>query len=136
MREHFRGVIWPRGPKIGKTPSGEVGTNYAYTIIGTLVTDEPILGLENMKTAWLPDWIDKDGDYVDPTEDDRVISAASEFVVDGPVEFAQILADLPCFKPPYVIGDAVAALLSLKDLDTSPENKLKKVSIRGKTSDV
>jgi hypothetical protein len=37
MREHFRGVVWPREAVKGQ---------YRYVVIGMLVTDEPIPELE------------------------------------------------------------------------------------------
>jgi len=41
MKEHFRGLVWPRDPKQG--PEGKV---YRYLVVGLLVTDTPIDGLE------------------------------------------------------------------------------------------
>ena len=39
MKQHFKGIIWPRGEFVNDTITKPV---YRYVIVGMIVTDEPI----------------------------------------------------------------------------------------------
>ena len=88
MNQHFRGVVWPKEPRTEVTVSAqgsEVRTNYQYVIVGCLITDEPIEGLEGPE-------IDLDG---------------------HPVMLAQILPMIERKPAAIKIGDANSVLLNL-----------------------
>jgi hypothetical protein len=96
MKEHLRSIIWPRQPLDGK---GGVKL-YRYTIVGILITDQPIDGLEGK----------------------------TEVLLDGSSEgMANILASVKTKKVPFVMGDASNVLLSLADIpmgdDSEDEHK-------------
>jgi len=85
MKQHLRGVLWPRSPII--SPDGK-NTNYRYVIVGMLVTDEPIS---------LPD------DY------------ENESIIDGPVHnMAQDLEAVNKREPKFPTGTADSVLVSLE----------------------
>lgn len=80
MNQHFRGVVWPKTPKTEGTK-----TQYQYVVVGCLITDEPIEGLEG-----------------------------PEIVLDGhPVMLAQILPMIERKPAAIKIGDANSVLLNL-----------------------
>jgi hypothetical protein len=76
MNEHLRAVIWPRGKKEqeGKPPA------YRYMIVGVLVTDEPIAGLDknqyviNQRTFGLKDQLES----MQPIETDLRLGDANQ----------------------------------------------------------
>jgi hypothetical protein len=81
--EYLKAIIWPR-KKVSKY--GE--TFYQYTIVGQLLTNEPIIGLEG-----------------------------NEILVDGATyALNDILAEVRKRKPNQVVGDATDVLLTLGDL--------------------
>lgn len=45
-REHLRAVVWPREPK-----DGPEGLNYRYVLVGMLVTDKPLQGIEGARDS-------------------------------------------------------------------------------------
>ncbi len=49
IREHFRGVVWPR--QSNDTPSDEHKGLYRYVVVGMIVTDKPIEGLAENQTV-------------------------------------------------------------------------------------
>lgn len=90
MRSHIRAVVWPRD-KV--TEKGK--TNYRYTVIGILVTDQPIAALEGK----------------------------NEVVVDGAAPgLANDLASIRQYAPLFPPGDASSALCNLQHYDP-PENE-------------
>lgn len=93
MRQHFRGVIWPRGSEEGEVRVGKRGKAkapvYRYVVVGMIVTDEPVTQFEGK----------------------------NEIFLDGPdlaliQPFTRVKSRKMKFKP----GDASGVLLSLGDL--------------------
>jgi len=87
VKEHFRGVIWPRGEAKQK----DLPKVYRYMVIGLLVTDEPIEGIEGK----------------------------NEIVVDGPknplsAAMSDVLQGLKQKKPAFKLGDANQVLTNLE----------------------
>lgn len=83
MKEHFRGVIWPRG----ETPQPEpLKPVYRYIVVGMLITDKPVEGLEG--------------------KNELVVDGSAEGL-------AQILQQLPVKQPRNRLGDATDVLLQL-----------------------
>ena len=81
MREHLKAIVWPRNEADNDGP-------YRYVIVGMLVTDEPLQGLDG-----------------------------NEFLVEGPgVGLAEILQQIPKRQPSRRVGDAVDVLTGLCDL--------------------
>ena len=100
MKEQFRGVVWPR--ENGKDADGK--PTYRYVVVGMLVTDTPIPGL-------------------DP----------NETVIDGVVEryveelgIAGALERAPKFEASLPLGDANNVLLSLEQIVGKPLKKHQK----------
>ena len=85
-REHFKGVIWPRGDGTLRVYDPRTKL-YRYVIVGMLVTDAPL------------DNCDKD-----------------EFVIDGPVEMGHILERASHRAPKHLTGDATSVLCGLDTL--------------------
>jgi hypothetical protein len=85
--EYFRGVVWPRG-KINNKKKDV----YLYTIVGILVTEEPIEKFENKHEICL----------------DGMVSnwLGTECMADR-------LSDVDQTTPPYRLGDANSVLYSL-----------------------
>ncbi len=85
IREHLRAVVWPRKPAKEKGKP----TNYRYAIVGMLVTDKPIEGLEG--------------------ENEILLDGASFGLTDALVSMEKkVNAGQP-------FGDATGVLLSLGD---------------------
>ncbi len=83
MLEHLRAVIWPRGKQLQSGNKPEV---YRYVVIGLLVTDEPIEGIEGK----------------------------NEIVLDGRSwGLCDVLKSLPQKKSRIKLGDANMVLTSL-----------------------
>lgn len=93
-KEHFRGVIWPRGEQ----PDAQGKPTYRYVVVGMLVTDEPIPGL-------------------DPNE--TVVDGGLRRYVDE-LGMAGALGQLPKFSASRPLGDASDVLLSLEDIVGEP----------------
>lgn len=88
MKEHFKGVIWPRTPFLGKTKQGEK-TIHRYIIVGMLVTDEPIDKFEGK----------------------------NELFCDGATQGMAIpFETVRKRKPKYTVGNATSVLLNLNSL--------------------
>ena len=94
LKEHFRGVVWPREPS-----QDEAGKKqYRYVIVGMLVTDTPIEGLHPNETVI-------DGTmlrYVPELGMAGAIERAPKFIAAGPT------------------GDATGVLLGLNDIVGEP----------------
>ena len=92
MREHFKGILWPRSPIAAKVRTGKKNTTqlvHRYVVIGMLVTDKSILQFEGK----------------------------NELVLDGPLSgLARVLTGIKTRKPKFRTGDATCVLLSLNDL--------------------
>ena len=93
MKQHFKGIIWPREQQEGEVRVGKRGkaikTIYRYVVVGMIVTDEPVTQFEGK----------------------------NEIFLDGPdlaliQPFTRIKSRKMKFKP----GDASGVLLSLQDL--------------------
>lgn len=84
-KSHFRGVVWPRKPQEG--PSGKV---YRYTVVGLLVTNEPIPELDGFT--------------------DGISQTALAGRAPG---LAEALADIPHGEVAHRLGDATSVLVSL-----------------------
>jgi len=88
INQHFRGVVWP---KHAITKGNK--KNYQYVVVGCLITDEPIQGLES-----------------------------SEIVLDGnAVMMAEILPMIQQKPAAMKIGDATDVLLNLKYIVSTPD---------------
>jgi len=93
MRQHFKGVIWPREKqeaevRVGKRGKAKVPV-YRYVVVGMIVTDEPVIPFEGK----------------------------NEIFLDGPdlaliQPFTRVKRRKMNFKP----GDATGVLLGLNDL--------------------
>jgi hypothetical protein len=94
LKEHFRGVVWPR--EASQDASGK--PVYRYVIVGMLATDTPIEGLHPNETV------------IDGT----MLRHVSEMGMAGAIERA------PKFTAPYPLGDATWVLLSLEDIVGDP----------------
>lgn len=103
-REHFRGVVWPHGEQ----PDAQGKPTYRYVLVGMLVTDEPIPGL-------------------DPNE--TVIDGTMRRYV-GELGMAGAIGKLPKFKASQALGDATNVLLSLEDIVGEPIPEPKPSRIR------
>lgn len=105
MKEQFRGVVWPREQGLDENDE----PIYRYVVVGMLVTNSPIEGLDPNETVI---------DGVMP----RYVR---EMGMAGALEKA------PKFKPAMSIGDANSVLLSLGDIVGKPlkpvSRKIKKV---------
>lgn len=92
MRQHFKGIIWPRESILSSVKNGKKKNKqnvYRYVITGILVTDEPIDKFEG-----------KD-----------------ELVLDGPTNtLVEPLVNIKSRNSKLRIGDATNVLLNLKDL--------------------
>lgn len=84
MKQHIKAVIWPKKPHVVD------GNNvYRYIIVGMLVTNAPLLGIEGN----------------------------NEVVLDcEPADLAETLEELPKRKSKIKLGDATHVLLSLEHL--------------------
>ncbi len=91
IREFFRGVIWPMG-KITKkkTKKKPEKVNYRYVIIGMLVTDKPLEGVEGINQI--------------------VLNGTSAGLSDSLLSMKLNVCNAP-------LGDATNVLLSLDSLD-------------------
>lgn len=91
--EHFRGVVWPR-------PADDTDgkPTYRYAIVGMLITDTPIAGLDPNETV------------IDGT----LTRFVDEMGIAGALEHA------PKFHAARTIGDANNVLLSLAELVGAP----------------
>lgn len=97
MREHFRGIIWPRDTR--KAVDGS--TVYRYTVIGLLVTDTPIDEFEG---------------YTDN------LGIPGQIPLDGSSPgMAEVLRNVRIGKLKYNPGDAGDVLVGLSDLFEDPE---------------
>jgi hypothetical protein len=86
MKQHVKAVIWPRGPMDGKVKRKGKQPIYRYTVIGLIVTDEPIPEFEGK----------------------------NEILLDGPVnELVEPLTKIKSRKPKIKVGDATSVLLEL-----------------------
>lgn len=88
MKQYLKLVIWPRGKYPAKSDK-QKKINYRYSLIGMLVTDEPISEFEN----------------------------ENELVLDGPVnELVVSLVTIKKRKPKIKVGDARDVLLNLNNI--------------------
>jgi hypothetical protein len=54
MKQHFKGVIWPRGTYPAKVKGNKNVQNvYRYIVVGMMVTDTPISQFEGKNEIWL-----------------------------------------------------------------------------------
>ncbi len=83
----FKGVCWPRGPSTIVSKDGK--PIYRYAVVGVLVSDQPIEGLEGK----------------------------NEVVLEGHgAMMAETLTTMPQREPNIKTGDATNVLLSLDEL--------------------
>lgn len=83
MVEHFRGVVWPR-------ERVDDGRLYRYTIVGLLVTDKPLDGIEGKN---------------------EVVLDGSSFTL-----LSEALVSIKQVEPAIRIGDANMILTSLNEI--------------------
>lgn len=97
MKEHFRGVVWPRDSVEGRdgVPA------YRYAIVGLLITDEPIEGLDPSQTV-IDSLIEVSGDKVG---------------------FSGAIARADKFESPYGFANAVELAANLDMINIMPIGK-------------
>lgn len=92
MRQHFKGIIWPRDSRDSKVRNGKKIVDqkvYRYVVVGMIVTDEPITKFEGK----------------------------NELLLDGPVnDLVEPLITIKDRKPRFKAGDASGVLCYLDDL--------------------
>lgn len=91
MKEQFRGVVWPREESVDSAGKPV----YRYVVVGMLVTDTPIEGLDPNETII----------------DGAMTRHVAEMGMAGALERA------PKFKASRPLGDSNSVLLSLADDD-------------------